>query len=66
MDEEKKDKSPPMAGDQVAQFILGVVLFGVLMGLRTEFHSVWIRMLVGACAGAALGIFVLGSKRKKG
>jgi hypothetical protein len=59
MDEEQKGKSPPMSGNQVAQFIFGVVLYGVLMGLRTEFRSVWMRMLVGACAGTVLGMFVL-------
>ena len=29
-----------------AMRILGIVLFGVLMALRAEFHSLWLRMLV--------------------
>ena len=54
-----------MSGEQIAQLIFGIVLFGVLMGLRTELHSLWLRMLVAGCAGAALAIFVLPLRRRK-
>ncbi len=36
--------------------IFGIVLFGVLMGLRTELHSLWLRMLVAGSAGVVLVI----------
>ena len=65
MDEEQKAKPPPMSGDRITRFVFGVILFGILMGIRGEFHSIWVRVLVGACAGAVLGIFVLPFKRRK-
>ncbi len=65
MDQDQKDKPPRMSGEQIAQLIFGIVLFGVLMGLRTEFQSLWLRMLVAGCAGAVLAIFVLPLRRRK-
>ena len=59
MSDDQKPEAPKLTGVQIAQFIFGIILFGVLMGIRGEFDSIWVRMLVGACAGAVLGIFVL-------
>jgi len=59
MSEDQKPEAPKPTGAQIAQFIFGTILFGVLMGMRTEFSSIWGRMLVAVCAGAVLGIFVL-------
>lgn len=65
MEAEQNGKPPRMNGGQVAQVIFGVVVFGVLMGFRQEFHSMWVRMLVAACAGAVLGIFVILPARRR-
>ncbi len=65
MSEDHKDTLTPISGDQVVRFTLGIILFGVLMGLRTEFHSIWVRMLVATCAGAVLGILVLPLRGRK-
>ena len=59
MSEDQNQKAPKVPPAQIARFIIGIVLFGVLMGARTEFHSFWMRAFVAGCAGAALSIVVL-------
>jgi hypothetical protein len=59
MSNDQNEERPRLTRAQIAQFVVGVILFGVLMGIRGEFDSIWIRMLVAACAGAIFGIFVL-------
>jgi len=66
MNEEQKSKPPRLSGGQIAQLIAGIILFGVLMGLRTEVQSVWLRMLVAAGAGTALAIAMLSVRRRRG
>lgn len=59
MSEDQKQEAPKFQPAQIARFICGIVLFGVLMGMRGEFDLFWVRALVAGCAGAVLGIFVL-------
>jgi len=59
MSEDQKQEAPKVPPVQIARFICGIILFGVLIGMRGEFHSFWMRALVAGCAGAVLGIFVL-------
>ncbi len=59
MSDDQKQEAPKVPPAQIARFICGIILFGVLMGMRVEFTSVWVRMLIAGCAGAVLGIFVL-------
>jgi len=59
MSEDQKQEAPKVPPSQIARYIGGIILFGVLMGARTEFHSFWMRTLLAGCAGAALGVFVL-------
>ena len=59
------DKRPRMTGPQILRLIIGVVCFGVLLGLRQEFSSLWGRAIVAGCAGAILVICVV-SLRKSG
>ena len=63
MGDDQKPERPRLAGAQIAQFVFGIILFGVLMGLREESASVWVRMLVASCAAAVLGIFVLSLRK---
>ncbi len=63
-DDHKQEPSRPTGG-QIAQLVLGIVLFGVLMGIRGEFASIWIRMFVAGCAGAALAISVLMLRKRR-
>jgi uncharacterized membrane protein len=59
MNDDQRQKAPRVPPVQIARFICGIALFGVLMGIRGEFASIWIRMLIAGCAGAVLGFFVL-------
>jgi hypothetical protein len=59
MSEEQKQEASNVPPAQIARFICGLILFSVLMGMRGEFDSFWVRALVAGCAGAVLGIFVL-------
>ena len=59
MSEDQKQEAPKVPPAQIVRFICGIILFGVLMAMRGESHSFWVRALVAGCAGAVLGIFVL-------
>ena len=59
MSDDQNREAPKVPLLQIARFICGIILFGVLMGMRGEFDSFWTRTLVAGCAGAVLGIFVL-------
>ena len=61
-----QNKSPQVPGSQIARLIIGIILFGVVMGLRDEFSSIWMRALVAACAGGVIGIFVLPLRKYRG
>jgi hypothetical protein len=43
---DEKQESPKVPPAQIASFICGIILFGVLMGMRGEFASFWVRALV--------------------
>ncbi len=57
--DDQKQERPGLTKAQIAQVILGLILFVVLLGIRGQFDSVWIRMLVAGCALAVLFIFLL-------
>jgi hypothetical protein len=65
MDTNEKEKTEPVSTARVVRFVIGVVVFGVLMGLRPEFGSVWTRSLVAGIAGAVLAACVLPMWRRK-
>ena len=52
-----------MSSGQIIKLVVGIVVFGVLMGIRTEFEQVWMRALVAACAGGVLGWAVLQARK---
>ena len=60
-----RNKPPKVPAKEIAGFILGILLFGVFMGLRSDSQSFWVRMLLAGCAGAALGLFVLPLRKYK-
>lgn len=41
------------------RLVIGIVVFGVLMGLRPEFESIWIRSLAAGIAFAVLASCVI-------
>ena len=59
MNENPSGKRLRMSGPQILRFIVGVVCFGILMGIRQEFSSMWVRAIVAGCTGAILVICVL-------
>jgi hypothetical protein len=66
MSDDQKPKAPSVPASQIVRLIIGMVLFGVLMGLREDFQSVWMRMLIAGCAGGAIGIFILPLRKYRG
>jgi hypothetical protein len=65
MSEKQKQEPSRLTGTQIAQLVFGIIIFGFLMGIRGEFASVWIRMIVAGCAGAVLSISVLRFRKSK-
>ena len=55
-----------MNPSQILKLIIGIVIFGVLMGLRSEFEQTWVRMPVSGFAGGVLGWALLQAKASKG
>jgi hypothetical protein len=53
-------------GFEIVRLVVGIILFAVLMGLREDFHSFWMRAIVAGCAGGAIGIFVLPLRKYRG
>jgi hypothetical protein len=53
-----------MDAARVAKFVIGCMVFGVLMELRLAFEATWARALVAGIAGAVLGGLVLSSGRR--
>lgn len=63
MNERGTGQPPLWRRPQIVKLATGVGVFGVLMGLRTDFEDLWVRALVAACAGAALGWALLQARR---
>lgn len=52
-----EEKSPARVTiGQMAFMAAGIVVFGLLMGIRPSFESMWIRAGVAACAFFILGV----------
>jgi len=48
------DKVPQQQGRPWGWFVVSIIVFGILMGARTEFHSAWARAAVAGCAFVVL------------
>ena len=53
-----------MNTSSVIRFLVGVVVFGVLMGLRPDCESRWTRSLVAGIAAATLAVCILAWKKR--
>jgi hypothetical protein len=67
MDVQEKDQAPEPAGVRIIRSGLGVVvfgvLFGILMAIRYELSSMWLRALCAGCAGGVLGLMIFMNSR---
>ena len=59
------EKPPGLSSRQILKLVLGIVVFGVLMGVRPEFEQMWLRALVAACAGGVLAWALLQARKGK-
>ena len=63
---------PPQQNDRLTlrrvwPAVVGVLVFGALMGLRSEFGSIWVRAAVAAGAFVVLGLGIRATtNRRKG
>ncbi|MCX6902788.1 MAG: hypothetical protein NTW03_04800, partial [Verrucomicrobia bacterium] len=62
---ERKENTKPVSTARIVRFVISFVVFGVLMGVRPVFESVWTRSLVAGIAGAVLGACLLPMGRRK-
>ena len=65
MDTNEKETTGAVSTARVVRFVIGVVVFGVLMGIRPEFESRWARSLVAAIAAVILAACILPMRRRK-
>ena len=65
MNDDVKTKPSHMTSGQIIKLVVGIIVFGVLMGIRPEFEQVWMRALVAACAGGILGWAVLQARKSE-
>ena len=49
-------KLPESKDHRWAWLILGTIAFGLLMGIRPEFHSMWSRAAIAGCAFGIWGV----------
>ena len=59
------DKTTEQKGRGWGWVLAGCIVFGVLMGARTEFHSGWAQDFVAGCAFVVLGLSLSRLRRAK-
>lgn len=52
-----------LSSAKVIKLIIGIAVFGGLMGLRGEFDDRWVRALIAACAFGILAWGIIQAKR---
>jgi len=60
---ERKDEGEMKKSMRIVTILAGCIFFGVAMGFRESFDSIWIRAAIAAVAGAGLGITIAARKR---
>ncbi len=66
MSTETPEKPPALTTVQILKLLIGILVFGVLMGWRTDFEQPWQRSVVAGCAAAVLGWAILQARSRKG
>ncbi|MES2660342.1 MAG: hypothetical protein V4689_17090 [Verrucomicrobiota bacterium] len=56
-------KSSRLTTGRLGVLVAGILLFGVLMGIRNEFHSMWLRAMLAGCAAVILLVSILRTKK---
>ncbi len=64
MNDHTPDPKPQSRGRRCGWIVLGCVVFGILMGGRAEFQSVWVRSLVAGGAAAILALCISQAGKK--
>ncbi len=59
MNDDPNEKPSSWPAERLVRFLVGMIVFGGLMGVRGEFHSVWVRALIAGIAGGTFAIVVL-------
>ncbi|TMP96369.1 MAG: hypothetical protein E6L09_15100 [Verrucomicrobia bacterium] len=54
-----------LSAAQIAKLVIGIVVFGLLLGVRAEFEHIWVRAAVAGCAWGTLGWALLQARKKK-
>jgi len=50
---------------QMIKLLVGIILFGMLMGMRDNFEGRWVRAAVAGCAGGILGWIILQCRKSR-
>ena len=50
---------------RIVVILVGCICFGVGMGFRESFDSMWVRAAIAAVAGAVLGVTIIVAMRKR-
>ncbi|MES2477084.1 MAG: hypothetical protein V4640_14965 [Verrucomicrobiota bacterium] len=54
-----KNASSQLTVSRLSVLVLGILIFAVLMGIRDEIPSMWLRALVAGCAAVILLVSIL-------
>jgi hypothetical protein len=62
---EREDEDEMKKSTRIMTIVAGCVFFGVAMGFRESFESIWMRAAIAAVAGAVLGGTIMVASRKR-
>lgn len=63
MNGKQKGKPASLSSRHIVNIVLGILAFGLLMAIRAEMHSHWLRIACAGLAGAALGFSLVSIRR---
>ena len=62
---ERKVEDEMKRSTRITAILAGCIFFGVAMGFRESFDSIWIRAAIAAVAGAVLGGTIMVASQKR-